>query len=69
MFLDDIPTARYVPPVNYYLACALDGLNNAGAVEFYQKYLSIRSKAAHDALADAARQRLKTVAPAAAPAK
>jgi tetratricopeptide (TPR) repeat protein/tRNA A-37 threonylcarbamoyl transferase component Bud32 len=69
MFLDDIPTARYIPPVNYYLACALDGLNNAGAVDLYQKYLSIRSKAAHDALADAARQRLKTIAPAAAPGK
>jgi tetratricopeptide (TPR) repeat protein len=67
MFLDDIPTARYVPPVNYYLACALDGLNSAGAVDLYQKYLSIRAKAARDALADAARQRLKTVAPAAAP--
>lgn len=65
MFLDDIPTARYIPPVNYYLACALDGLNSLGAVDLYQKYLSIRSKAAHDALADAARQRLKTVAPAA----
>jgi tetratricopeptide (TPR) repeat protein len=42
VFLDDVPTFRYLPPVYYYLGRTQEGLNSPDAVATYKQYLSIR---------------------------
>jgi len=62
IFLNDLPSFRYFPPVLYYLGRAQEGLGSPAAKESYEKFLKIKEKAdAGDALAAAARQRLKTI--------
>ena len=57
VFLDDVPTFRYVVPVSYWLGRAHEGLGAVDAASrFYRIYLALRSPEA-DALArDAARR-------------
>ena len=60
VFLNDLPTFRYLPQVYYYLGRAQEGLGSAGAKASYEKFLKIMEKAdAGDALIAAARSRLK----------
>jgi tetratricopeptide (TPR) repeat protein/predicted Ser/Thr protein kinase len=47
VFLDDVPTSRFLPPVFYYLAKSEEGLNVASAEQSYQKFLSVQT-ATHD---------------------
>ena len=59
IFLDDLPSVRYLAPVPYWLARAQDGLGlKPTAAENYQKYLALRATAARDPLAADARRRL-----------
>jgi tetratricopeptide (TPR) repeat protein len=46
IFLDDLPTVRYLAPVSYWLARAQDGLGlKPAAAENYKKYLALRAAA------------------------
>ena len=59
VYLDDVPTARYLAPLPYWLGRAQEGLGQrAAAVASYRKYLSHRPDAAADTLAADARRRL-----------
>jgi hypothetical protein len=56
VFLDDVPTFRYLPPVYYYLGRTQEGLNSASADATYRQFLSIRK--ADDALTLDAKRRV-----------
>jgi tetratricopeptide (TPR) repeat protein len=58
LFLDDVPTYRYLPPVEYFLARAQQGLGLPAAGDSYKAFLAMRAKASADPLAEDARQRL-----------
>lgn len=58
VFLDDIASYHYLPPVYYYLARAQEGLKSPGAAESYKTFLSIKEKADPDRLVEDARRRL-----------
>ena len=57
MFLDDIPTFRYFPPLHYYRGRAREGLKSADAAAAYKTFLAY-SKTGDGALAADARARL-----------
>ncbi|HEY1340106.1 MAG TPA: tetratricopeptide repeat protein, partial [Bryobacteraceae bacterium] len=58
VFLDDVPTYRYFPPVYYYRARAQEGLKSAGAAESYRTFLSIKAQSAPgDPMVEDARRR------------
>ncbi|HKV23660.1 MAG TPA: protein kinase [Candidatus Acidoferrum sp.] len=57
VFLDDVPSYHYLPPVYYYQGRAREGLRSPGAAESYKQFLSIKEKGAGDPLvADAQRR-------------
>ncbi|MBP1767955.1 MAG: serine/threonine protein kinase with repeat [Candidatus Aminicenantes bacterium] len=60
MFLNDLPTARYIDSLDYYVGRALEGQGKSEAARAsYQKYLSIKAKAdAGQAMVEDARRRL-----------
>ena len=58
VFLDDVPTYRYFPPVFYYFGRAQQGLKSAGATDSYKSFLSIKEKGDGDPLVADARRRL-----------
>ena len=58
VFLDDVPSYHYLPPVYYYLGRSQEGLGSASAGQSYQAYLSLRSGAENDALAIDAQKRV-----------
>jgi hypothetical protein len=59
VFLDDVPTTRYLPPLPYWLARAQEGLEQrATAVTNYQRFLDLRASSSTDPLVVDARQRL-----------
>ena len=60
VFLDDIPTYRYLPPVYYYRGRAQEGLNSPAAAESYQTFLDIKENSDEDPLITDARRRLET---------
>lgn len=45
IFLNDLPTYSYLPPVHYYLGRTQEALNSPGARESYQKFLKIKENA------------------------
>jgi hypothetical protein len=57
-FDSDAPSARFVPPLTYYLARALEGQGRPEAKETYEAFLALVSQGDHDPLADDARKRL-----------
>jgi tetratricopeptide (TPR) repeat protein len=62
VFLNDMPSFRYVPQVYYYLGRAQEGLKSPAAKESYQKFLKIKEKAeAGDPLVADARKRLSAL--------
>jgi len=62
VFLNDIPSFRYVPQVYYYLGRAQEGLKSPAARESYQKFLKIKEKAEPgDLLVEDTRRRLKNL--------
>lgn len=60
LFLDDLPTFRYLAPLNYWLGRAKEGLGGMtpAAAEHYRAYLALRPEGLKDALATDARQRV-----------
>jgi eukaryotic-like serine/threonine-protein kinase len=57
VFLDDVPTFRYLPPVYYYLGRVQEGLKSPAAADSYKTFLSLKDKGDHDPLvADASRR-------------
>jgi tetratricopeptide (TPR) repeat protein len=58
IFLDDVPTFHYFPPVYYYLGRTREGLGSAGAADSYKQFLAIKSKGDGDPLVADARRRL-----------
>ena len=57
LFLDEVPTDGYLPPVYYYQGRAREGMKSTGFAESYRKYLSIRGKAGEDPLLAEIRRR------------
>ncbi|MDQ6801434.1 MAG: protein kinase [Acidobacteriota bacterium] len=58
VFLDDVPTFHYFPPVYYYLGRAQEGLHSASAADSYKRFLGIKTKGDGDPLVADARRRL-----------
>jgi tetratricopeptide (TPR) repeat protein/predicted Ser/Thr protein kinase len=56
IFLDDVPTYRYLPPVYYYLGLAREGLKSAGAAEAFRQFLAIKKGGEDPQVADARRR-------------
>ena len=59
LFLDEVPTYGYFPPVYYYQGRVREGLKSAGFAESYKQYLTIRGKAGEDPLLADARKRIR----------
>jgi tetratricopeptide (TPR) repeat protein len=45
LFIDEVPTARYLPAVHYYMAKAQEGLKSPAAAESYRVFLSAKAGA------------------------
>jgi predicted Zn-dependent protease len=58
VFLDDVPSYRYFPPVYYYLAQAQEGLKSPGAADSYRAFLAIKEKGDTEPLVEETRRRL-----------
>jgi eukaryotic-like serine/threonine-protein kinase len=58
VFMDNVPTYAYFPPVYYLQGRAREGLKSPGFAESYRTYLSIRGKAGEDPLLPEIRKRL-----------
>ena len=60
VFLDDVPSFRYLAPLPYWLARSQEGVNKASpaAAENYRKFLVLRPEDSRDPLAADARKRL-----------
>jgi tetratricopeptide (TPR) repeat protein/predicted Ser/Thr protein kinase len=58
VFLDDIPTFHYYPPLLYYIGRAQQGLGSAAAADSYRSFLQIKQKSDPDPLVEDARHRL-----------
>ena len=58
VFLDDVPTFHYFPPVYYYLGRAQEGLGSKSAVDSYKQFLAIKTKGDGDPLVADARRRV-----------
>ena len=60
LFVDEVPTWRFFPPVHYYLGRAQEGLKSPAAADSYRAFLAIKQKAdpGTDLLVDDARRRL-----------
>jgi tetratricopeptide (TPR) repeat protein/predicted Ser/Thr protein kinase len=50
LFMDDVPSHGYFPPLYYYQGRVREGLKSAGFAESYRNYLSIRGQAGEDPL-------------------
>jgi serine/threonine protein kinase/tetratricopeptide (TPR) repeat protein len=58
LFMDNVPTIGYFPPVYYLQGRAREGLKSPGFAESYRIYLSIRGQAGEDPLLPEVRRRL-----------
>src|SRR5580765_5407620 len=58
LFLDEVPTSGYFPPVFYYQARAQEGLGSAAAAESYRKFISTLEKGDSYELVQDAKKRL-----------
>jgi len=57
LFLDEEPTAGFLPPVLYYQGLAREGLQTAGFADSYRAYLAIRGQSKDDPLLPEVRRR------------
>jgi tetratricopeptide (TPR) repeat protein len=57
VFLEDLPTYHYYPPILYYFGRAQEGLKSAGAADSYKSFLAIKEKSEADPLVADARRR------------
>jgi tetratricopeptide (TPR) repeat protein len=58
LFLDNVPTYRFLPAAYYYEGRAREGLKTEGYAEFFRTYLGIRGQAGEDPLLPDIRRRL-----------
>jgi eukaryotic-like serine/threonine-protein kinase len=58
LFMDNVPTYAYFPPVYYYEGRAREGMKSAGFADFYRTYLSIRGQSSDDPMVTDIRHRL-----------
>ena len=58
LFLDEVPTAAYFPPLYYYRGRAEEGLGRSDAADSYQKFVSIQEKGDGGTMFQDARKRL-----------
>jgi len=58
VFLDEVPSYRYFPPVHYYLGRAQEALKSPAAAESYRTFIAIKEKGGEDPLIADARRRL-----------
>jgi len=58
LFMDEVPTYGYFPPVYYYQGRVREGLKSSGFADSYRTYLNIRGKSAEDPLVPELRRRL-----------
>ncbi|MDL2718058.1 MAG: protein kinase [Acidobacteriota bacterium] len=58
LFLDDVPTWRYFPPVDYELGRARQGLKSPAAADSFKAFLAVRGNGGGDPLVADARRRL-----------
>ena len=66
VFLDEVPSFRYFPPVHYYMARAQEGLKSPAAADSYRLFLAIRQGGEPDLLVADARARLGGITPSGA---
>jgi hypothetical protein len=57
VFLDDVPSIRYLAPVHYWLGRAREGMGRKDAADSYRTFLSLRPSGSQDPLAVDARRR------------
>lgn len=60
VFLDDVPTFHYFPPVLYYRGRSQEGLGSKSAIDLYKQFLAIKTKGDGDPLVADARRRVET---------
>jgi tetratricopeptide (TPR) repeat protein len=58
LFLDNVPTYAYFPPVYYYQGRVRQGMNSEGFADFYKSYLNIRGQSTEDPLVADIRHRI-----------
>jgi tetratricopeptide (TPR) repeat protein len=58
LFLDNVPTYAYFPPVYYYQGRVREGMKSEGFTDFYKTYLSIRGQSKEDPLVADIRHRI-----------
>jgi len=64
LFLNDVPSFRYLAPLHYWLARAQDGRKQAAAADTYRAFLALRPEGSKDPLAADARRRLEALSSA-----
>ena len=57
LFMDNVPTYAYFPPVYYYQGLVREGMKSEGFADFYKTYLSIRGQSSEDPLVPEIRRR------------
>jgi eukaryotic-like serine/threonine-protein kinase len=58
LFMDNVPTYAYFPPVYYYQGRVREGMKSEGFADFYKSYLSIRGQSSDDPLVPEIRRRI-----------
>jgi len=58
LFMDNVPTYAYFPPVIYYQGRVREGMKSQGFADFYKTYLSIRGQSSEDQLVPEIRRRI-----------
>ena len=58
LFMDNVPTYGYFPPVYYYQGRVREGMKSEGFADFYKTYLSIRGQSSEDPLVPEIRHRI-----------
>jgi eukaryotic-like serine/threonine-protein kinase len=58
LFMDNVPTYAYFPPVYYYQGRVSEGMKSDGFAAFYKSYLSIRGQSTEDPLVPEIRRRI-----------
>jgi len=58
LFMDNVPTYAYLPPVYYYEGRVREGMKSDGFADFYKTYLGIRGQSTEDPLVPELRHRI-----------
>jgi tetratricopeptide (TPR) repeat protein/predicted Ser/Thr protein kinase len=58
LFMDNVPTYAYFPPVYYYQGRVREGMKSDGFADFYKTYLNIRGQSTQDPLVPEIRHRI-----------